>query len=370
MRRSAFSIVAIALTILYSSATSVFPDIMVLSYGSGTQIGGILWNNTIWNLANSPYTITSTVQIPGSVTLTIQPGVVVNTLTGGTMFLVSGRIIAHGSASEMITFDGGGVADFFDMRNMQSSTTIDLDYCRIENGNTFWISDRQMQWASFSMSHSEMENIASSSNMRSFVSTNHNIRIQFNKFVNSACFIIGNDPEVPLYITNNVFTQNGYGPALGLFYLYDTAVIEKNSFVNMNGIAIRLFAPSGTDVNISNNYWGTTNTTVIDSMIYDGYDDIRIEGHLLYQPVLTVPSPDTPIAPAIPEYPTFLVPLLIMAILVIGMWYHNKERQLRILKRKARLFLVLAVISIACYCTRFGNKFWSNKNSCIWTLKS
>jgi len=304
-------------------AASHFPANSGTASVLGTEVGGIIWDNTTWTVTNSPYTITSTIQIAYNATLTIQPGVVVNRLTGGPMFVVGGKIIAQGSASEMITFDGGGIADFFDMRNVQSATTLDLDYCKIKNGNIFWISDTQYQWASFNMSYSEVENIATSSNMRTFLSTGHKIYIQFNKFINSACFIIGNDPEVPLYITNNLFTQNGHGPALGLFYLYDDTVIENNSFVNINGIAVRLFATSGTDENISSNYWGTTNTSVIDSMIYDGYDDIRISGHLLYQPILTEPNPDTPI---IPEFPSSLIlPLFIIATLLAVIVYRRRQ---------------------------------------------
>ena len=43
-----------------------------------TEVGGIINENTVWDLAGSPYIITNEVQIADNVTLTIKPGVVVN----------------------------------------------------------------------------------------------------------------------------------------------------------------------------------------------------------------------------------------------------------------------------------------------------
>ena len=44
----------------------------------GTDVGGIIDTDTTWTSGGSPYNITSTVQIKEGVTLTIEPGVVVN----------------------------------------------------------------------------------------------------------------------------------------------------------------------------------------------------------------------------------------------------------------------------------------------------
>ena len=43
-----------------------------------TDVGGIIDTDTTWDLAGSPYNITSTVQIDEGVSLTIEPSVVVN----------------------------------------------------------------------------------------------------------------------------------------------------------------------------------------------------------------------------------------------------------------------------------------------------
>ena len=47
------------------------------------------------------------------------------------------------------------------------------------------------------------------------------------------------------------------------------------------------------DITAINNYWGTTNPTVIESMIYDGNDEYPLN-IVEFEPFLTEPHPDTP----------------------------------------------------------------------------
>lgn len=41
------------------------------------EVGGLLTEDTVWTAVNSPYILTSTVQIPAGITLTVEPGVTV-----------------------------------------------------------------------------------------------------------------------------------------------------------------------------------------------------------------------------------------------------------------------------------------------------
>jgi hypothetical protein len=66
----------------------------------GTQVGGILWENTTWTAANSPYVITGTVQVPSNVTLTIEAGVTVTTSMNPSneyLFLLNGKSLQMGN---------------------------------------------------------------------------------------------------------------------------------------------------------------------------------------------------------------------------------------------------------------------------------
>ena len=69
-------------------------------------------------------------------------------------------------------------------------------------------------------------------------------------------------------------------------------VIEYNSFLSTDKVAIKA---GNTNVSAINNYWNTTDTAVIQLMIYDRNDDINIGGYVEYTPFLTEPHPDTPI---------------------------------------------------------------------------
>jgi len=43
-----------------------------------------------------------------------------------------------------------------------------------------------------------------------------------------------------------------------------------------------------------NNYWNTTDDSVIESMIFDKNDDLRSANYINYLPILTEPHLDTP----------------------------------------------------------------------------
>ena len=74
---------------------------------------GIINTDTTWDLAGSPYNITSKIQIAEGVTLAIEPGVVVNGESGSIDFEVWGHISAIGTdTSNILWNDLGGGVDF------------------------------------------------------------------------------------------------------------------------------------------------------------------------------------------------------------------------------------------------------------------
>jgi len=284
---------AIFLFTLLISGMNFYVTKAVNYSGAGTPVSGIIRENTTWTEENSPYIITDTVQIPGGVTLTIEPGVLITKPTAGDMFLVQGTIYAHGTINKKIIFDGGENSNFFNMDASDSLTVLDLEYCIFKNGKSFWYSTKSEQWASLSLKYSELRNLSTVSNMYYFRSTGHKIYIEYNKFLNSAGFLIGTDIDVYAYIRYNLFNEN-VGPVLRIKPTCTGRItIKYNSFINMQGIALELCTSINQDA--TENYWGTTDTAVIDSMIYDGNDDIRIRGFIEYLPILTEPYPDTPI---------------------------------------------------------------------------
>ncbi|UCE74581.1 MAG: hypothetical protein JSV56_02465, partial [Methanomassiliicoccales archaeon] len=47
------------------------------------------------------------------------------------------------------------------------------------------------------------------------------------------------------------------------------------------------------DIDVSNNWWGTTDSEIIDEQINDYYDDFN-KGKINYKPYLSEPDPDAP----------------------------------------------------------------------------
>ena len=95
------------------------PSFQVDLYGAAvSQVSGNLCNST-WTASNSPYTLTDKLLIPKGCTLTIEPGVEINLQNN--VFRIDGHLIANGTISDSIYFDGG---TFF----IDSASTINMKY--------------------------------------------------------------------------------------------------------------------------------------------------------------------------------------------------------------------------------------------------
>jgi len=281
---SAFLIVAIQ-----SNTAKAMSDLG----SSDTTVAGIVWENTTWTQENSPYLITDTVQIPSNVTLMIEPGVTVTKPSSGDMFLVHGTVYAHGSMENKAVFDGGGNSNFFSAKGSKEDAFLDLDYCIIKDGNSFWPPTGYSQYGHFILRHSELINLATYSHVWY---PPKDVCIEYNKFVNTAGFSIGHS-DANVYIRYNLFTRSrAFVVKNWASYGASKTIVKYNSFIDMSGIVLEL--PSGYDstaMTATENYWETNDTDVIDSMIYDKNDDITCADFIEYLPVLNRPHPDTPI---------------------------------------------------------------------------
>ena len=269
---------------------------------SATEVGGIISSSATWTEENSPYWVTSTVQIPPGVTLTIEPGVTailrdVSPMAGGSdMFLVHGTLSAHGTNDNRITFVGADTPhELFCVDDSGGDAFVDLDYCVIEGGRSlFWGGHGYL-----SLRHSELYNLRYFSYIWY---PEQDVYIEHNKFIDSAGFSIGHREDVKVYIRYNLFVGKNSSLPNSDFWIqnwasYDSSetIVKYNSFMNTEVIAVRL--PSGygdAALSATENYWGTEDTSVIDAMIYDKNDDITGAGYIDYLPILTDPHPSTP----------------------------------------------------------------------------
>jgi PKD repeat protein len=241
--------------------------------------------DTTWDLAGSPYYITSNVQIASGVTLTIEPGVEVITSQGS--FHVWGTLNAIGTDSNKITFHSAYI-----QCKESGSITIqygDFDWGLVIAENAF------NSGGSVILRDSVLDN--TTVYLRAAVPDCY---LERNIFIDVE-MQISHPVSVTQYIRNNVF----YNPVRPTSTTRGTGVIqigpgtaqnviEYNSFLSNDKWAIEL-SWGDSDLSIPNNYWNTTNTSIIDSMIYDRNDDLSIDYYVTYTPFLTEPHPDTPL---------------------------------------------------------------------------
>ena len=77
-----------------------------VAQGTGTNVSGVIYTDTTWTQANSPYTLTGNVLVYSGAVLTIQPGVTVN--LGSYYIEVNSTLQAIGSSASEIVFNCSG----------------------------------------------------------------------------------------------------------------------------------------------------------------------------------------------------------------------------------------------------------------------
>jgi hypothetical protein len=259
---------------------------------TGTQVGGILWDNITWTKAGSPYLLTSTIQIPENSTLTIEAGTTVSFKDKNNyvdMFVVQGNLIAHGTAEDKIYFKGnigtlGSGTTFF---SRSTEGIFNVSYCSFETGKQLLFQNSNYP-SQFIIKNCKIINVHYLSTLETKGTENY---IEYNTFIDSAGFGVHDDGR--FYFRYNLV--KGSDDFLYHYFNVSEIILNYNSFID-NTRLLRIEG-SGNDINAQNNYWGTTDTSIIDNLIYDKNDDVTISGVVNYLPILTEPDINTPIAP-------------------------------------------------------------------------
>ena len=299
-RKKSFLLIALLITSLLITLQINFSNSNIVASGDvGSQVGGTITTDTTWTAANSPYIITSTILIPENVILTIEPGVTVTAQPSiGKMFLINGVIQAHGNATDRIVFDGNGDSNIFETNHPVNTGSVDLDYCIIKNGQSaFWFDNTGY----FNLTNSDLSNLSQESYLWY---PSQDVYIEFNTFTNTSGIKIGTDdyfsssPGV-VYMRYNLFIDNqGYIVNNYASYGLSKTYVNNNSFAGASGEILVVEKNSSTaDMDASQNYWGTSDTSIIDSMIYDKNDDASCSSYINYLPILDASDPAVPVAP-------------------------------------------------------------------------
>ena len=264
---------------------------------AGTTVGGVLTSDTEWTTAGSPYIVTSPVQIPSGITLTIDPGVTVEGSgissapgnAGPSVFVLNGTLSAVGTADNPIHIDSGG-ANLIDPDGSGASSTATFQHTVLTDGRSIVAASGYEQYASLNLTDSVVSGMTS----YSYLWYNNSDVIKGNIFYHSAGFSIGQNGTGPYVVDNNRFetaSTNGYW-VQSWNGLVD---VNNNSFDAPGTPSVQLEPGySRAAMDATSNDWGTTDTSVIASMIYDANDDITCAGVIPYEPILDGPDPATP----------------------------------------------------------------------------
>jgi hypothetical protein len=95
-------------------------------------------------------------------------------------------------------------------------------------------------------------------------------------------------------IQKNTISGNSIGIYLSELGYDATPTIQNNNL--QNNTDYNFYLDASNNIDVSNNWWGTTNTTTISQSIYDFNDDFNL-GTVSFQPILTSPNSNAPAPP-------------------------------------------------------------------------
>ncbi|MCL4459600.1 MAG: Ig-like domain-containing protein [Chloroflexi bacterium] len=328
---------------------------------NSTAVSGGIYANTTWDLGKSPYIVTGTVTLFPGCTLTIEPGVQVRFAAGATL-IIRGALVAEGTATNRIVFTSdspapikgiwGGIQVATNQGGKVSLKFVTVEYAQTAlsveccwSGGPVNISDSvftnnvtalggyagwdmQVDRSTFEKNtyavmsaDKKISNSVFRDNRYGLYETErvsvygstftgHEVALWGGRGVVKYSTIANNGTGVRAFfegftLSNNTITRNTVGVILGQYDSYSSPVSFNNIYGNTivtGTINMKNTGPSNKDA--LNNWWGTTDTSVIEAGIYDGRDD-PVLGLINYQPFLTEPAPTSLVTTSLSSLATY-----------------------------------------------------------------
>jgi hypothetical protein len=270
-----------------NTSTAVFSYFVITENPCKTHLSGIIYNSTEMTLDNSPYCIDSEVDLAPGITINVDAGVEIRT-NGYGAYLIGNQ---SDPTSVVVNLNGTADRPIILKGKIQSYGALSLGFATVHalHANATSVTIQSCGgWIKNSLIISG-ELIADTTINQYFTEISQNI------FKDSRLYGASVVRNNSFYNTN---PWQWYGSTEGL-YLLSGIDCQYNTFVSYTSYPI-VFAPEYENVTIAipNNFWNTTDTSVIDGMISDSHDSVYIEGTVEYEPILTASDPNTPLLDA------------------------------------------------------------------------
>lgn len=280
-------VVGVGIGVSTVTARSVFDadfsdQVTIVVIPAPTAVGGIISADTTWSVEHSPYLITSEVQIDHNATLFIEPGVEVR---GGSI-RVWGALRAAGASGAPVVLrnvivsgsspdEGRPYVLFFDHTEFY-----DVDFLPPTGDATY---------GSFTVQNSTIH--SGFGRVYIWYPTSP-ARFYNNHFLSSVHIDAGHDASGVVSFIDNTFAEGGL---LENWAAYDAPmIVQGNNFLDASFRVALARGYSNTDIDARGNYWGTTDESVIASMIIDRNDSLDYPSFIEFRPYLLEPGGEAP----------------------------------------------------------------------------
>ncbi|MBS4201190.1 hypothetical protein KHA93_16240 [Bacillus sp. FJAT-49732] len=254
---------------------------------SRTYVSGIIKQDTTWTKTGSPYSLTGDITIESGVRLTVEPGI---TIDGNNRRIIArGDFEAVGNPSSRIKLNEVNVDPEFGSIHLENTDIIQGSLFKRKPNSKYGVTGLILK-------DSRLFNVSDPLFLWYPV---RDLYIERNVFINS-CGIISEDTNVGnVYILNNVFYNYiNFAVRNNSTFKNSETIVLYNSFLKpKDQFSYALSLPSGylyAKMTAINNYWGTTNETVIKNMIYDKNIDPASGSYIQFKPYLRAPDQNTP----------------------------------------------------------------------------
>jgi hypothetical protein len=258
-------------------------------------VSGTLSADTTWSATDRDYVLSGNLTIATGVTLSIGPGVGV--WGNGKSVSVSGNLSAIGSAPSHVRLN-----DFVAYTSASSAGTtsgnLTYQHATLTGGEPFRGTGNIGEDGGLILRDSILRGVGDPSNGIRLNFFDRDSFIERNVFDGCVYLNVLGAGTPLLTIKNNVFVNGvgGINLRVGARVGAATVQVHDNSFLDVGRPVMEVLQDDG-DIDATNNYWGTTETSVIDTMILDQNDEITRPHEIPYLPILSVPHPSTPAAP-------------------------------------------------------------------------